>query len=194
MHAVSQVISCKSIQSLWAEQCIGTSNSRSQLIKLAGRQNKTITFQMKVPGIYQSCYAYQGMQAPSANLEDSTTTGAGCVVPHGHVVGHHLGTSGNVDSTAVLGCVAQHLSVGEGQLGDVVGGHTASLCPLVHVAAGVVHVQGRSICITQTVAFEGSVWLKALRAQAFGFRRLGWKLKATHEVQALSCSCLRSCR
>lgn len=105
------------------------------------------------------------MEAPSANLEDSTTTGASCVVPHGDIVSHHLRTSGNVDSAAILGGIAQHLGVREGQLGDIVGGHTASLCPLVHAATGVVHVQGGSVCIPKTQL--------QLRVGYFGSRHSG---------------------
>ena len=75
------------------------------------------------------------------NLENSSTTGAGCVVPHGNIVCHHLNACGDVDSTSILSYVAQHLDVGEGQLTDIVGSHTATLCPLVEAALGVVHVQ-----------------------------------------------------
>ena len=88
----------------------------------------------------------------ATNLENSSATGAGCVVPHGDVVRYHLSARGDVDPTSILSSVAQHFSVGKGQLTGVVSGHTTSLCPLVQAALGVVQVQGRSICTMRTAA------------------------------------------
>lgn len=76
------------------------------------------------------------------HLEDTSPTGAGSVIPHGDVVPHKLGTSGDVDPTAILSCVVQQLGVDNGQLSRIVGRNTASLRALVGVALGVVHVQG----------------------------------------------------
>ena len=78
----------------------------------------------------------------NAHLEDTAPTSAGSVIPHGDVKNHHLRTSGDVDSTAILSCVAQQLCVDNGQLSRVVGGNTPALGALIGVAPCVVHVQG----------------------------------------------------
>ena len=101
----------------------------------------------------------------ATNLKYSSTTGAGCIVPHGDVVCHHLSAGGDVDSTSILSYVAHHLDVGEGQLTDIVGGHTATLCPLIEAALGVVHVQRRPICTTYTAAFSVSAWHSGIQQE-----------------------------
>lgn len=92
-----------------------------------------------------------------AYLKDAPPTGAGSVVCHGDVIHHQLRTPGDVDPSAILGCVTQQLGVDNGQLSYVVGSNTASLCTLVGVALGVVHVQGGAVCTTHTAVFSFSV-------------------------------------